>query len=71
MAGDNQSLVLFDANKSDSKFGASNTVQPSAVQTLIIIKVWKAGGWTEFPAYTELLLDAIKPKVPDLNQPPP
>ena len=67
---DSATTIGFDAGKSTEIYGKSNTVQSPAIQTLIIIKVWKAGGWTEFPAYTELLLDAIKPKVPDVNQLP-
>ncbi len=40
-------------------YGASNTVQPPAFQTLIIIKIWKVGGWTVWDdPYTGELLDA-------------
>ena len=36
----------FDAKRYDETYGRSTTVQSSALQTLIIIKVWQAGGWT-------------------------
>lgn len=36
----------FSANKDSAMFGAADTLQPTAFQILIIIKVWQAGGWT-------------------------
>ena len=55
--------ITFNASNGNSIYQGA-TVQSPAVQTLIIIKVWKAGGWitSDFP-YIELLLDASNPKL--------
>ena len=39
--------LKIDASASSSIYGDFSTVQPKAAYTLIIIKVWSAGGWTE------------------------
>ena len=44
-AGDNSLVVGFDASGSNSIY-KGNTVQSSAVQVLIIIKIWIDGDWT-------------------------
>lgn len=36
----------LNAARSNTAYGGSKTVQPPAIQTLIIIKVWSASGWT-------------------------
>ena len=36
----------INASKSNGLYGSSSTVQPPAIQILIIIKIWKEGGWT-------------------------
>lgn len=53
VTGDLQGTVMFGAQKSNSKYGSSNTIQPSAFQILIIIKVWKAGDCNFVPEYNE------------------
>ena len=46
-------VLGFSANRSKSIYRNSETVQPSAAQTLIIIRVWVAGGWTVSIEYIE------------------
>ena len=38
-------LLKFNATVGNPLYGKSSTVQPAALQTLIIIKIWKALGW--------------------------
>ena len=47
-------LVKFDASRVSQIYSEVSTVQPRAIQTLIIIKVWKAGGCRVSPEYIEL-----------------
>lgn len=46
-AGDMRPDIRFDAYRSNTVYGESSSVQPPALQTLIIIKVWIAEGWTD------------------------
>ena len=39
-------LLSINAKRVSSFYGQSTTVQPAALQILIIIKVWMAPGWT-------------------------
>ena len=48
----------FDAKRYEDTYGRSTTVQSSALQTLIIIKVWSAFGCTIFDEYKELESEA-------------
>lgn len=57
-AGDMRPDIRFDAYRSNTVYGESSSVQPPALQTLIIIKVWSAGGWTVSCEYKELFADA-------------
>ena len=51
----------FDASRTCGIYSSSATVQPPALQTLIIIRVWKAGGCTELaPPYKLELFCAEK-----------
>ena len=53
--------VNMNASNSSSVFRDLNTVQPAALQTLIIIKVWTAADWTvELFPYVILFLEASK-----------
>lgn len=46
--------IEFNAAKSSGIYNGS-TLQPQAIQTLIIIKVWIALGWSLFPEYIEFI----------------
>ena len=48
---------VFSANKSNSMYKGTN-IQPSALQALIIIRVWRALGCTVFDEYKELESEA-------------
>ena len=51
--------IEFNAAKSSGIYNGS-TLQPKACQTLIIIKVWRAAGWTLDPLYAEFAALAEK-----------
>ena len=46
-------LLKFNAALGNPIYDKSSTVQPAALQTLIIIKVWKAGDCNFVPEYNE------------------
>ena len=69
-AGDMRPDIRFDAYRSNTVYGESSSVQPPALQTLIIIKAWNDAGWTvkDVP-YVELSRDALSETT--LERPPP